>query len=82
MFETKIVKKSLFVHVVVVALPLTRDGGKAKDHGAPEAGHSPGPGPEFVEKQSRQKVSSANSLQLDSAERDDRLQEQIAAGVA
>ena len=82
MFETKIVKESLFVHVFVVALPLTRNGGKAEDHGPPEAGYSQGPGPEVVEKQSRQKASSANSLQLDSAERDDRFPERIAAGAA
>ena len=35
--------------LLLVTRPLPRDGGMAEDHGAPEAGNSPGPGPEVVE---------------------------------
>ena len=37
--------------LLLVTQPLPRDGGIAEDHGAPEAGNSPGPGPEVVERQ-------------------------------
>ena len=41
----------LWIAVVVVTRPLPRDEDMAKVHGAPEAGNSPGSGPEVVERQ-------------------------------
>ena len=41
---------------VVVIRPLPRDGGMTEDHGAPEAGQLPGPGPQIVETESRQRA--------------------------
>ena len=50
-----------FVFVVVVIRLLASDGGMAEHHGALEAGQPPGPGPEVVERQSRQRVSGVKS---------------------
>ena len=55
--------------VVAVTRLLSRDGGMARDHGAPEAGQLPRPGLEVAEKKNCRRASGSKIPQQDNAER-------------
>ena len=63
--------------------PLPRNGGMVKDHGAPEAGQLPRTWTRGHRETERcQRVSSAKSPYLDSAQKDERCPGQVSAGAA